>query len=118
MASSKCFFDSPSIEGIDYTVGRMALVNNQENALHSIMSSKLDHIAGIPFRARLDLVPDSGEVLPLSEGDIVEVLDRGFHWWIAIANGKLCSCLARSAPYYWHPFPDDFSCRKARSRCT
>ncbi|CAG7851740.1 SubName: Full=Uncharacterized protein {ECO:0000313/EMBL:CCA71661.1} [Serendipita indica DSM 11827] len=55
------------------------------------MSSKLNHTTGIPFRARLDLLPASVEELPLNEGDIVEVLDRGEFWWIAIAK-------AHSAP--------------------
>lgn len=41
----------------------------------------------IPYLAMFDFFPGAAEELQIVDGDVVEVMDRNYMWWIAVCNG-------------------------------
>jgi hypothetical protein len=61
---------------------------SQQNRNNALGSSSAPSQNGIPFRAVMDYCAGSAEELEMTEGDVLEVIERSGVWWLAILNGQ------------------------------
>ncbi|PVG03171.1 hypothetical protein CPB86DRAFT_869628 [Serendipita vermifera] len=61
---------------------------SQQNRNNAPGSPSAPSHNGIPYRAAMDYCAGSAEELEMTEGDVLEVIERSGVWWLAIHNGK------------------------------